>query len=82
MEKNEEIEAPSGLLPDRKSYLKDQYKNKFKTEIESLLAFLPIPFWIHHLRETYKYMRMTVATNDSMKLENGSGNQCKDISLD
>ena len=42
--KNEEIEAPSGLLPDRKSYLKDQYKNKFKTEIESLLAFLSIPF--------------------------------------
>ena len=27
-------------------------------------------------------MRMTVATNDTMKLENGSGNQCKDISLD
>ena len=80
--KNEEIEAPSGLLPDRKSYLKEQYKNKFKTEIESLLAFLPIPFWVHHLRETNKYMRMMVVKNDSIKLENGSGNQYKDITLD
>ena len=80
--KNEEIEAPSGLLPDRKSYLKEQYKNKFKTEIESLLAFLPIPFWVHHLRETNKYMRTTLAKNDSMKSDNGSGNQYKYITLD
>ena len=80
--KNEEIEAPSGILPNRKSYLKHQYKHHFRNEIESLLAFLPIGFWIYHQGETNKYMRANIAKDDQSEIENGSGNQCKDITID
>lgn len=86
--KNEEIEAPSGILPNRKSYLKDQYKHHFRNEIESFLAFLPIGFWIHHQGETNKYMRASMAKDDQCDngsgsgSGSGSGHQCKDISID
>ena len=82
--KNEEIEAPSGILPNRKSYLKHQYKHHFRNEIESLLAFLPIGFWIYHQGETNKYMRANIAKDDQSESGSGSGsgNQCKDITID
>ena len=80
--KNEEIEAPSGILPNRKSYLKHQYKHHFRNEIESLLAFLPIGFWIYHQGETNKYMRANIAKDNQSESGSGSENQCKDITID
>ena len=80
--KNEEIDAPSGIRPDRRTRLNGDFNDKFRTEIESFLAFLPMSFWLHHLRETNKYMQMTFATHDKTKEENRNSNQYKDISLD
>ena len=50
--KNVEIDGPRGIRPDRSTYLISQYCEKFRSKIESLLAFLPVGFWLYHLKET------------------------------
>ena len=58
--KNVEIDAPCGIRPDRSTYMISQYHEKFRSEIESLLAFLPVGFWLYHLKGTNNYMKSSI----------------------
>ena len=53
---NEDIQKPLGLAEKQKTTIKPEFReNRFTTPLDSLLAFLPLPFWERHLNETNKY---------------------------
>ena len=52
----EDLESPEGLAPNSKTKIKEEFvTTKFKTPLDSLLAFLPLSFWKFHLKETNRY---------------------------
>ena len=72
-EMNGTLNAPPGLSYRQKTKMKfiDGSKcgeNLFRTELESLLAFLPLKFWVFHLNECNKYV-------DQFLMTNGNGNK-------
>ena len=54
-EMNGKLQAPSGLGVRTKTKIKGNI-SCFSTELESLLAFLPLTYWVHHLHECNKYV--------------------------
>ena len=54
-EMNGKLQAPSGLGIRPKTKIKGNI-SCFSTELESLLAFLPLRYWVHHLEECNKYV--------------------------
>ena len=55
--KDLDMETPKGLRPMQKTRLLPDTRYKFRTELESFLALLPMKFWIIHVNETNRYMR-------------------------
>ena len=52
----EDLESPEGLAPNSKTKIKEEFvTTKFKTPLDSLLAFLPLSFWEFQLKETHRY---------------------------
>ena len=78
-ELNRHIATPAGIATRPKSHIKPEFsKNKFRNEIESFLAFLPLEFWVYHLLQTNKKVE------DEMILEGKStfyGSKWKPITI-
>ena len=69
---NGRLNAPPGLSYRQKTKIKaiddsNDGKQRFRSELESLLAFLPLRFWVYHLNECNKYTDQYL-----MKKSNGS----------
>ena len=44
----EDLESPAGLAPNSKTKIKEEFvTTKFKTPLDSLLAFLPLSFFLN-----------------------------------
>ena len=80
--KNVEIDAPCGIRPDRSTFLKREHREKFRSEIESLLAFLPVGFWLYHLKETNNYMKSSIEQKAEDGTEASSLSEFREISFD
>ena len=86
-EMNGSIDPPAGIGFRAPTHLKDIYRNTiFKTELESLLAFLPISFWLYHLNECNRYFDQHFLNNDSNTKSSGNdyylGLKWKPITID
>ena len=54
-ELNRHLQTPVGIAKCPKSRIKPEFrKSKFRNEIESFLAFLPLEFWVYHLLQSNK----------------------------
>ena len=53
---NAKLAPPAGLGCRPKTSIKHEYRNFFPTELDSLLAFLPVKFWVYHLNECNRYV--------------------------
>ena len=80
--KNVEIDAPHGIRPDSSTYLISQYRENFRSEIESLLAFLPVGFWLYHLKETNNYMKSSIKQKSEDGTNTSSLTESREISFD
>jgi len=65
----EDLESPEGLAPNSKTKIKEEFvTTKFKTPLDSLLAFLPLSFWKFHLKETNRYAYDFLRENKRKKI--------------
>ena len=70
---NGRLNAPQGLSYRQKTKIietddSNGGKQTFRTELESLLAFLPLRFWVYHLNECNKYV-------DQLQKKTGKGSK-------
>ena len=56
-EMNGNLQAPSGLGIRQKTKIRSR-NTTFSTELESLLAFLPLRFWVYHMNECNRYVHL------------------------
>ena len=61
---NGKLYAPAGLAYRPKAKINKTGEEKFRSEVESLLAFLPLKFWVFHLNECNKYADQLLLTKD------------------
>jgi len=61
---NGKLNAPAGLAYRPKAKINKTGEEKFRSEVESLLAFLPLKFWVFHLNECNKYADQLLLTKD------------------
>ena len=81
MDENVEIDGPRGIRPDRFTYLISQYHEKFRSEIESLLAFLPVGFWLYHLKKNND-MKSSIKQKSEDGTDTSSLTESREISFD
>ena len=62
-ELNGKLQAPLGLGYRGKTRIKNN-SSSFETEVESLLAFLPLKFWVYHLNECNRYVDEFLSTRE------------------
>ena len=62
-ELNGKLQAPLGLGYRGKTRIKNNI-SPFETEVESLLAFLPLKFWVYHLNECNRYVDEFLSTRE------------------
>ena len=55
-EMNTSLDPPAGLGCRPKTSIKHEFRNFFPTELDSLLAFFPLKFWVYHLNESNRYV--------------------------
>ena len=67
-EMNGKLQAPSGLGIRPKTKIKGNL-SCFSTELDSLLAFLPLRYWVHHLVECNKYVAAFLEKKDRFLFE-------------
>ena len=71
-EMNTKLDPPAGLGNRPKTSIKHEYRYHFPTELDSLLAFLPVKFWVYHLNECNRYVEQCLKNKDSKnKVFNG-----------
>ena len=58
------------------------YREKFRSEIESLLDFLPVGFWLYHLKETNNYMKSSIKQKSENGTDTSSLTESREISFD
>ena len=66
-------------MPSRETYLKRDYAKSFRSEIEFFLAFLPINFWMWHLKVKKFYIENH--RKESLTGKNQSFHKIKDIHI-
>ena len=81
-EKNVQIDRPSGIRPHTRSRLIPEFRNKFRSEIESFLAFLPVKFWLYHLKQTNDYMKGSMERKSGDETDSSSLSQYREIRFD
>ena len=79
-EKNALLNRPSGIRLARPSHLRDGCHKKFRSEIESVLAFLPMGFWLYHLKQTNNYLKGSLEEKSSGT--DSSSSIFREISID
>ena len=62
---NTKLDPPAGLGNRPKTSIKHEYRYHFPTELDSLLAFLPVKFWVYHLNECNRYVDQCLKNKDS-----------------
>ena len=77
--KDYHLNTAQGIRPPRETYLKRDYVKSFRSEIESFLAFLPINFWMWHLKVTNFYIENH--RKESLTRKNPSIHKIKDIHI-
>ena len=77
--KDYELNTAQGIRPPRGTCLEKEYKNSFRTEIESFLTFLPITYWMWHLKVTNIYLENHRKESPSGK--NPNVHKIKDIHI-
>ena len=76
---NKNISEPPGLGIRPPTHIKKEFQNHiFRTEVDSLLAFLPLMFWIFHLGECNRYVAQEMKAKQTDKFH---GKTWKRISL-
>ena len=71
-EMNTKLDPPAGLGNRPETSIKYEYRYHFPTELDSLLAFLPVKFWVYYLNECNRYVEQCLKNKDSKnKVFNG-----------
>ena len=77
---NKIIKEPFGLCIRALTHIKKEFQNNIlRTELESLLAFLLLKFWIFHLGECNRYVAQEMKAKQTDEFH---GIKWKRISLD
>ena len=77
--KDYQLNTAQGIRPPRETCLKAKTVKYFRTEIESFLAFLPINYWMWHLKVTNFYIE--THRKESLIGKNTSSHKIKDIHI-
>ena len=77
--KDYQLNTAQGIRPPRETCLKTKTAKYFRTEIESFLAFLPINYWMWHLKVSNFYIE--THRKESLIGKNTSGHKIKDIHI-
>ena len=77
--KDYQLNTAQGIRPPIMTCLKKGTKNSFRSEIESFLAFLPINYWMWHLKVTNFYIE--THRNISLTGKNASSHKIRDIHI-
>lgn len=80
--KNEQINGPSGIRPARRTCLKKDCRHKFRSVIESVLAFLPVQFWLYHLKQTNNYLKGSLEEKSGLNSDSSSPLKFREITFD